>query len=148
MSRQDKVAEAIRQEASVIIHDKLKDPRLGFVTISRVEIAPDFRFAKIYYSVLGNDDARVKTNEALNSALGYVRKLIAQRLNLKFAPEIAFYEDRSTEYSVRIEEVLNEIKAPDKPAESVAEEAPQEIKKEGSDEEVKPKKGRPRNKKA
>ena len=144
MSRQDKVTEAIRQEASVIIHDKLKDPRLGFVTISKVEIAPDFRFAKIYYSVLGNEEACNKTREALNSALGYVRKLLAQRLNLKFAPEIAFYEDHSTEYSVRIEEVLNEIKASD----NTNEETPQEKEKEGSDEQIKPKKGRPRSKKA
>jgi len=143
MSRQDKVTEAIRQEASVIIHDKLKDPRLGFVTISKVEIAPDFRFAKIYYSVLGNEEACVKTKEALNSALGFVRKLLAQRLNLKFAPEIAFYEDHSTEYSVRIEEVLNEIKASEQKNEKTA----KGLEKRGSDEQVKSKKGRPRNKK-
>lgn len=110
MSRQDKVAEAIRQEASVIIHDKLKDPRLGFVTITRVEVTPNLRYAKILFSVLGGDEAYKKTKEALDSAVGFVRKLVAQRLNLRFAPEIAFYEDRSTEYSVRIEEVLNEIK--------------------------------------
>jgi ribosome-binding factor A len=110
MSRQDKVAEAIRQEASMIIHDKLKDPRLGFITITNVEVTQDLRYAKIFFSVLGNDDAYAKTKVALDSAVGFVRKLIAQRLNLRFAPEIAFYEDRSTEYSVRIEEVLNEIK--------------------------------------
>ncbi len=110
MSRQDKIAEAIKQEASVIIHDKLKDPRLGFVTITNVEITRDLRFAKIFFSVLGNEMAYKKTKAALNSSLGFVRKLIAQRLSLRFAPEIAFYDDRSTEYSVRIEEVLNELK--------------------------------------
>jgi ribosome-binding factor A len=125
-SRQDRVAEAIRQEASVIIHDKLKDPRIGFVTITNVEVTPDLRYAKIFFSVLGNEDAYKNTKNALDSAKGYVRKLVAQRLNLRFAPEIAFYEDRSTEYSVRIEEVLNEIK---------------EI-----DEEIKPKKSRRGNK--
>lgn len=110
MSRQDRVAEAIRQEASVIIHDKIKDPRLGFVTITNVEVTRDLRFAKIFFSVLGNDEAYSNTKQALNSSLGFVRSLIAERLNLRFAPEIAFYEDRSTEYSVRIEKVLNEIK--------------------------------------
>ena len=110
MSRQERIAEAIRQEASLIIHDKLKDPRLGFVTISRVEVTRDLRYAKIFFSVLGDEDAYKKTKVALDSALGFVRKLVAQRLNLRLAPEIAFYEDRSTEYSVRIEEVLNEIK--------------------------------------
>jgi ribosome-binding factor A len=127
-SRQDRVAEAIRQEASIIIHDKLKDPRLGFITITNVEVTPDLRYAKIFFSVLGNDESYRKTKEALDSALGFVRKLVAQRLNLRFAPELAFYEDRSTEYSVRIEEVLNEIKELD-----------------GQD---KPKKIRRRNKKA
>lgn len=110
MSRQDKVAEAIRQEVSVIIHDKLKDPRVGFVTITNVEITHDLRFAKIFFSVLGNEEAYKKTKLVLDSSLGFVRKLIAQRLNLRFAPEIAFYEDRSSEYSVRIEEILNQIK--------------------------------------
>jgi len=109
-SRQDRVAEAIRQEASIIIHDKLKDPRLGFITITKVEVTPDLRYAKIFFSVLGNEESYEKTKQALDSALGFVRKLVAGRLNLRFAPEIAFYEDRSTEYSVRIEEVLNEIK--------------------------------------
>jgi ribosome-binding factor A len=113
MSRQEKIAEAIRQEASIIIHDKLKDPRVGFVTITNVEITHDLRFAKIFFSVLGDEAAYKKTKEALNSSLGYVRKLIAQRLSLRFAPEIAFYEDRSSEFSVRIEEVLNELKEKD-----------------------------------
>jgi len=121
MSRQDKVAEAIRQEVSVIIHDKLKDPRVGFVTITNVEINHDLRFAKIFFSVLGNEEAYKKTKQALDSSLGFIRKLISQRLNLRFAPEIAFYEDRSSEYSVRIEEVLNQIKehnGQDKPRKS------------------------------
>lgn len=112
-SRQDRVAEAIRQEASTIIHDKLKDPRLGFVTITSVEVTQDLRYAKIFFSVLGNDEARKNTKDALDSAMGFVRKLVAERLNLRFAPEIAFYDDRSTEYSVRIEEILNEIKESD-----------------------------------
>lgn len=113
MARQERIAEAIRQETSLIIHDKLKDPRLGFITITRVEVTKDLRYAKIFFSVLGSEDAVKKSQEALDSAMGYVRKLIAQRLNLRFAPEIAFYDDRSTEYSVRIEEVLNEIKESD-----------------------------------
>ncbi|MCX5709589.1 MAG: 30S ribosome-binding factor RbfA [Candidatus Omnitrophica bacterium] len=110
MARSDKVAEAIRQEASLIVHDKLKDPRLGFVTITRVEMTDDLRYAKIFFSVLGKDEDYKKTQEGLDSAKGFIRKLVSDRVNLKFAPDIAFYEDRSSEYSVRIEEVLNEIK--------------------------------------
>jgi ribosome-binding factor A len=115
MGRVDKVSEAIRQEASVIIHDQLKDPRVGFVTITKVEMTPDLRSAKIYFSVLGNDQDHRRTKEALDSASGFIRRLIVERINLKFAPEIFFREDRSSEYSVRIEEVLNEIKQLDPP---------------------------------
>ena len=110
MARKDKVAEAVRQEVSLIVHDVLKDPRLGFVTITRVEMADDLSYAKIFFSVLGKEEDYKKTKEALDSALGFIRKLVSERINLKFAPEIAFYEDRSSEYSVRIEQVLNEIK--------------------------------------
>ncbi len=117
MSRQDRIAEAIRQEVSLIIHDKLKDPRLGFVTIIRVEITKDLRLAKVFYSVLGKEEDHRKTEEALASALGYIRSLVAERLNLRLATELVFKEDRSTEYSVRIEEVLRDIKEKNEPKE-------------------------------
>ena len=110
MSRAVRVAEAIRKEVSLIVHDELKDPRLWFVTMTRVELSGDLRNAKIFFSVLGNDEAHKKTQEALDSALGFIRKLIAQRINLRFAPEIIFRQGKSSEYSVRIDEVLNEIK--------------------------------------
>lgn len=111
MARSERVAAAIQEEVSNILHDELNDPRLGFVTIVRVEITPDLRYAKIFYSVLGNDEAYAKTQKALDSALGFIRHLVAERLQLRFAPEIMFREDKSSEYSVRIQEVLDEIKA-------------------------------------
>jgi ribosome-binding factor A len=110
MARKDKVAEAIKKEASLIIHDELKDPRLGFITITQVELTDDLRYAKVFYSVLGKDEDYKKSKEALDSALGLMRKLISQRIRLRFAPEIVFKEDRSSEYSIRIQEVLDEIK--------------------------------------
>lgn len=110
MSRRDKVREAIKKEVSIIIHDELKDPRLGFVTITDVEVSQDLRYAKIFFSVLGKEEEHKKTKEALDSALGFIRKLIAQRIKLRFAPEIVFKEDKSIDYSIKIEEILNEIK--------------------------------------
>jgi ribosome-binding factor A len=110
MSRQERVASAIKKEVSIIIHDKLNDPRLGFVTITKVELTPDLRFVKIFFSVLGKEEDFKKTKEALDSASGLIRKLIAKRINLRLAPEISFCEDRSSEYSVRIQQVLDEIK--------------------------------------
>jgi ribosome-binding factor A len=138
MSRIERVTEAIRKEVSLIIHDHIKDPRLGFVTITRVEVAPDMSFAKIYFSVLGNDDAYRRTKEALDSALGFIRKMLAERINLRFAPDIIFREDRSSEYSVRIEEILNEIHSLENKA------CGQKVRKEKR---LEPKKGRSRHKK-
>lgn len=110
MSRQERVSVAIKKEVSLIIHDKLKDPRIGFVTITGVEVSKDFRNAKVFFSVLGGEEDYKKTQDALDSASGLVRSLVADRLAMRFAPEIIFRPDRSSEYSVRIEEVLNEIK--------------------------------------
>ena len=123
MSRLERVEEAIRKEVSLIIHDELKDPRIGFVTIIRVELTKDLRNARIFYSVLGKEEDHKKTKLALDSALGYIRSLVAQRINLRFATELMFQEDHSTEYSVRIEEVLNKIKELDQPRDSSAEDA-------------------------
>lgn len=112
MSRHKRVEEAIKKEVSTIIHDELKDPRVGFVTITRVELSKDLRNAVIFYSVLGKEESHKKTKLALDSALGYIRSLVAQRINMRFATELMFKEDHSSEYSVRIEEILNEIKNP------------------------------------
>lgn len=112
MPRHKRVEEAIKKEVSTIIHDELKDPRVGFVTITRVELSKDLRNAVIFYSVLGKEDAHKKTKLALDSALGYIRSLVAQRINMRFATELMFKEDHSSEYSVRIEEILNQIKKP------------------------------------
>jgi ribosome-binding factor A len=117
MSRHDRVSEELRKEISSIIEFELNDPRLGFVTITQVELSEDMRYAKAFYSVLGKEEDLEKTKEALDSALGFVRRLIAQRIRLRFAPEITFHEDRSSEYSVRIQEALEEVKKLTEPAE-------------------------------
>ncbi len=110
MLRHDRVAEAIKQEVSTILHSELKDPRLGFVTITGVELSGDYRHAKITYSVLGKEEDYKRTSQALESARGFIRKLITERINLKFSPEIIFRQDMSSEYSVRIQQILDEIR--------------------------------------
>jgi len=113
MARYEKVAETLKKEISNIIHDELKDPRLGFITVTGVELSQDLRFAKIFFSVLGKEEDYQKSKAALDSALGFIRRLIAQRIKLQFVPEIVFKEDRSIEYSIKIEEILQEIKNSD-----------------------------------
>lgn len=110
MSRHERVSEAIRREISTIIHDELKDPRLGFVTVVKVALSPDMRYVKVFFSVLGKEEERKSTKEALDSALGFVRRLVAERINLRFAPEITFQEDTTSEYSISIEKALEEIR--------------------------------------
>lgn len=110
MGRKDKVQEAVRKEVSEILQNELKDPRMGFVTVTSVDMSPDLRYAKIFYSVLGTEENKKRSKEALESARGFIRKLVAERVKMRFAPELMFKLDESGEYSIRIEEVLNEIK--------------------------------------
>ncbi len=110
MSRKDKVGDAIQKEVSNILQNELKDPRLGFVTITGVEVTADLRYAKVFFSVLGKEEDYKKSKKALDSASGFIRRLVAKRIQLRLAPEIVFEEDKSSEYSCRIQEVLDEIK--------------------------------------
>ena len=109
-ARQDKVKAQIKKAVSSIVNNEIKDPRLGFVTITSVEVSPDLRYAKIFFSVLGKEKEHTRTKAALDSASGFIRKLVADRIQLRFAPELSFREDRSGEYSAKIEEILSEIK--------------------------------------
>ena len=113
MARRERIEEAIKKEVSIILQEDLKDPRLGFTTITDVQLTADYRDAKIFFSVLGKDEDYKRTKMALKSALGFIRKLIGQRIKLRCVPEISFREDRSGEYSIRIQEVLEEIEQTD-----------------------------------
>jgi ribosome-binding factor A len=110
MSRKHKVQDAIQKEVSDIIQNEFKDPRLGFITITGVEVTDDLRYARVFFSVLGSDEQVKKTKAALDSGLGFIRKLLAERIQLRFAPEVTFKLDTSGEYSVRIQQVLDQIK--------------------------------------
>jgi|YelNatPaOPRAMG01_1025707.scaffolds.fasta_scaffold00119_50 ribosome-binding factor A len=110
MSRHERVASQIKREISNILHDNLKDPRIGFVTVTRIELSMDLRFARIYYSVFGDAQQKLDTSEALKSATGFIRRLVAQRLNLKFIPQISFREDDSIEVGFRIDEEIERLK--------------------------------------
>jgi len=113
MSRKEKVQEAIKKEVGLIIHNELKDPRIGFATVTKAEVTPDLRHAKIYVSVLGKQKNDKSTFKALESAKGYIRSLLAKRLKMRFTPEIMFKEDRSAEYSIYISKKIDEIKNED-----------------------------------
>ncbi len=107
--RVEKLRELIREEVSEIIHRSLKDPRIGFASVTDVELSSDLRHAKIYVSVLGGELERQRTMEALQSAVGFVRSELAKRIRIYRAPEIQFRLDRSIERGTRVMELLREI---------------------------------------
>jgi len=108
--RSEKVADLIQKEISEMLLKTLKDPRIGFVTITRVSVSEDCRLAKVYFSVTGTLTERKRSTEGLNSAKGYVRKELGRRMRLKYTPEIMFQFDPSIEYAIHIGEVIHQLK--------------------------------------
>jgi ribosome-binding factor A len=108
--RHIQVAEEIQQIVSYLIQRELKDPRIGFATITNVEVTTDLRFARIYVSVMGSEEERKDTMAALQSARGFVRHEVATRMTTRTVPEIQFKLDRGLEYSDQINRLLSEIK--------------------------------------
>lgn len=109
--RSEKVAEAIHEMVSELLIKGLKDPRIGFVTITGVKIADDLGLATIYFSVIGSDEEKKATTQGLNSARGFVRKEIGKSLRIRHIPDITFRYDESIEYGSHIENLLKEIAA-------------------------------------
>lgn len=107
--RSQRVSDLIREEIADIIMYKLKDPRMGFITVTGVDITEDLKIAKIYISILKEEEKDI-TLEILNSATGFVRAELAKRLRMKFIPSISFRIDKSIEYGIKIEKLLKEIK--------------------------------------
>ena len=108
--RQIQVAEEIQQIISVLLQRELKDPRLGFVSITQVDVTQDLKYARIHVSVMGSEEEKQQTMDALASGRGFIRREIASRMSIRQVPEIQFRLDRGMEYSDRINRLLNELK--------------------------------------
>ena len=104
--RSEKVADLIRKEVSEMVLRTLKDPRIGFVTITRVTVSEDYRVAKIYFSVVGSEAERENSMKGLDSAKGYIRRELGRRVRLRYTPEIVFQFDPSIEYAIHMGEVM------------------------------------------
>ena len=115
--RSEKVADLIQKEISQMLVKSIKDPRIGFITITKVTVSEDCRFAKIYFSVAGTEAERENSMRGLDSAKGYVRKELGRRIRLRYTPEIVFQFDPSIEYAIHMEELIHSIhqeKEPDR----------------------------------
>jgi ribosome-binding factor A len=107
--RTRQVGEFLREELTDIIRREVKDPRIGFMSVTRVDVTPDLRHAAVYISVLGTDDEREETLKALRSASGYIRHHLKPRLRMRQIPELEFRDDRSMEHAEQIARTLREI---------------------------------------
>lgn len=110
MSRRTRqVGEFLREELTDIVRREVKDPRIGFMSITTVDVSPDLRFARVFVSVLGTDEERAATLAALRSASGFIRHHLKPRLRMRQIPELDFRDDRSMEHAARIAETISEI---------------------------------------
>ena len=107
--RQRQVAELLHEEISKLIQHNTRDPRLGFVTVTGVDISPDLRNAKVYVTVLGDEADQKATLAGLVSATGFFKYQLRQDLSLRYIPELQFQIDTSLEYGLHIEKLLDSI---------------------------------------
>lgn len=112
MSRMDKINQMIRKEIGMMIQmGEVSDPRLNFVTITRVDVSKDLHYAKVWFSVLSQADKDIEqAQNGLNSARPYLRKLLGQRIEIRYVPELDFHYDRSLNESLMMDETLESIK--------------------------------------
>ena len=113
VSRADRLAEQLQREIAMIIHRELKDPRLGFVTIMRVELSKDLSHAKVFFSCLGGADERRRCQHALDRGVRFVYGLLKKRLRLRITPALVFQYDASIAESLALEQMLDRLRRPD-----------------------------------
>lgn len=109
--RAQRVGESIQHEISSLLLRGLKDPRIGFVTITGVEVTPDLHLARVYYTVIGDEAARKACAAGLKSSIPFIRQQLGRQLRMKYVPDLIFQYDTSIEYGNRIESLLRDIHA-------------------------------------
>jgi len=107
--RADRVADLLKAEISDILLKQIRDPRIGTVTITAVEITDDLRYAKVYFVEMGKDQIDDQTREGLQKAKGFLKRELGKRLQLRYMPDINFIFDKSFAYGNRIEKLIAEI---------------------------------------
>ncbi len=113
--RANRVSEAIKREISLMLTREVKDPGIHFVTVTAVEVSDDLRNAKIYVSVLGDENTRNESLAGLERAKGFLRGEIGHRLRLRYVPEILFFLDKSLDHAFKIKGILESLKPKENP---------------------------------
>jgi ribosome-binding factor A len=110
--RPDRVGDQIRQELSELLsRGVVHDPGIGFITLTRVKVSPDLQVARVYYTTLGDPQARRETAKALDRATPFFRRQVGSRLQLRRVPELQFQFDESVEHQDRVEQILRDLHA-------------------------------------
>lgn len=113
--RAGRINEEVKKEVSNIIQYELKDPRISaMVSVTKVDVTKDLRYAKVYVSIFGNEIAKSETFEALKSSTGFIRKGIGRKINLRYTPEIILELDDTIEHGMHIDSLIAKIKENDK----------------------------------
>ncbi|MDM7996976.1 MAG: 30S ribosome-binding factor RbfA [Acidobacteriota bacterium] len=107
--RPQRLALQIQQEVSLMISRDMKDRRIGFVTVTGVQLSPDLRHARIFVSSMGSETEKEESLQALNHATGWIRHELGQRIRTRFLPEIVFLTDTSQDYGERIDRLIDQI---------------------------------------
>jgi ribosome-binding factor A len=109
--RSERLGELILAELSDLVRREIKDPRIGFVTFTRVEMSDDLRHAKVFVSRIGADAEKTRTLQGLSSATGYIRRHLGRALHLRYTPQIVFLLDDSLEHGAKIAQLLRQLHA-------------------------------------
>jgi ribosome-binding factor A len=110
-ARVERVGQQIQAAlAEVFSRGKLRDPRIGYITITGVKVSSDLRVAKVFYSILGDEQARAETQKGLDAAKGFLRREVTSQLGLKFSPEIFFAYDASVAEGDKIDRLIREVR--------------------------------------
>ncbi len=112
--RMKRVNEACREALGEILQQEVKDPRIDFVTVTRVEVSPDLRVAHVWVSVMGSEKESDSAMEALQRARGFMRRELGRRVRMRYTPELLLHRDRGAETSQKVQEVLHGLEGGEK----------------------------------
>ncbi len=107
--RADRVSDLLKKEIAEMLFREIKDPRIGFVTITGVKVSNDLRFAKVFFSLVGTHEELEETTVGLNSASSFIKKKLGKRLRMRHIPDIVFKFDNSLEYGSHIDSILRDL---------------------------------------
>lgn len=108
--RSARVAKELQRQISMILRDNLRDPRVGFITITGVDITADLRYARVFFTTLGGAVREKSAMAGLKQAGGFIRRLIAERMDFRFVPEVVFKLDTGIQNSIHLEKILKQLK--------------------------------------